>query len=636
MLNAVKLFFKRLAAQSSGGHMGNIGLIDMKKLSLLLFSIALLFSCSEKEIIHTFEIKEIVLSAQNDYENPYKEVECWMQLKGPGFDRRIYGFWDGGSTFKVRVAAIKAGNWSWESGSNQPDDSGLNNKKGSFEAIEWTEEEKQENPNRRGFIHSSADGHSLQYNDGTPFFFISDTWWASSTWRYPLTGKAPDPNWKPGPEGLSFENVVNYRKKQGYNMVAMISCFPNWAADEHPSVIVDEKGIGIRQSWEKFGTPTAKDMHDELGNRPFALYNGGPMANFDQINPEYFKSLDKKFDYLDSVGFAPFLETVRRDHGPSWKAYFDWPNSFVRYIQYVVARYGAYNLIFSPGHLDWFPPIHTLSADEFNEAFVVWYEKYGQLPYGQPVTTLINGGTHTRIGKGDKVPWLTMHSVGNNPRNHGFYPMLEEQFEIGKPAANLEPYYTGWPRKIVDEIAEAGSDRDNYFGRTQAWGSVLSGGLAGHIYGTGAYDGSTVGEECGSRVYIWDALNYPAGEQVGYLRKFIESEGAKFQELDLASDKLIPRKSKNSKEFGLDGWSFMMQTADKQLSMLYFENACEIPHIKGFSPNSQYTLFWFNPITGEWLKKQSVNSNENGEINLEKFPDNQIISVQDWSIKITL
>ncbi len=70
-------------------------------------------------------------------------------------------------------------------------------------------------------------------------------------------------------------------------------------------------------------------------------------------------------------------------------------------------------------------------------------------------------------------------------------------------------------------------------------------------------------------------MNYPAGEQVGYLRRFIESEGAKFQELELASDKLIPRKSKTSKPFGLDGWSFMMQTADKQLSMLYFESACD-------------------------------------------------------------
>ncbi len=611
------------------------------KVTLLFLSIPLIFACTEPKTIHTFEIQEIVLNAQNTYENPYKEVECWVQLEGPDFNKRIYGFWDGGNTFRVRIAATLAGDWTWTSGSNQ-DDKGLNEKSGSFHAINWTEEELQENPNRRGYIRSTPNGHALQYADGTPFFFIGDTWWASSTWRYPLTGKTPDPNWEPGPEGLSFENVVNYRKKQGYNMVAMISCYPNWAADGLSRELVDENGIGIRQAWEHFETPTdetptAKDMHDELGNRPFAMKNGGPMADFDQINPEYFKSLDKKLDYLNSVGFIPFIETIRRDHGPSLKAHFEWPNTFVRFIQYVAARYGAHNLIFSPGHLDWFPPIHTLSGDEFNEAFVVWYKKYGELPYGQPVTTIMNGGTHEVLGTGDEVPWLTMHTVGNNPRNHGFYPMLEEQFAIGKPAANLEPYYAGWPRKIAGELAEAGDDRDNYFARTQAWGSVFSGGLAGHIYGTGAYDGTTVGENpltAINRRYIWDALNYPAGEQVGYLRKFIEPEGTKFQELKLASDNLFPRKSKNSEKFGLDGWSFMMQTADKQLSMLYFENACEIPLIKGFTPNSDYTLSWFNPITGEWMEKQNINSNENGEIKLEKFPDNQSISTQDWSLKI--
>ena len=172
--------------------------------------------------------------------------------------------------------------------------------------------------------------------------------------------------------------------------------------------------------------------------------------------------------------------------------------------------------------------------------------------------------------------------------------MLEEQFALGKPAANLEPYYTGWPRNIVDEKAEAGSDRDNYFGRTQAWGSVLSGGLAGHIYGTGAYDGSTVGEECGSRKYIWDGLKYPAGEQVGYLRKFLMSEGASYTKLQLASDNLIPRKSEGSHPKGLDGWAFMRKQPDSKLAMVYFENECEVPVISGLLPNKKYVFEFIN------------------------------------------
>lgn len=604
----------------------------------------LLLSCglNSSKTIHVYEIRELVLKSVNEYENPYTEVECWVQLKGPDFNKRVYGFWDGGPQFKVRVAATAPGKWSWMSGSNQADDAGLNGQSGTFEAIAWSEIEKSENPNRRGFIQSTPNGHALQYADGMPFFFIGDTWWAASTWRYPFSGKQPDLDWDPSPENLTFENVVHYRKKQGYNSVAMIACYPNWAADEYPAQYEDEHGIGIRQAWEKFGTPTAKDMHDERGNLPFALKEG-PMADFDQLNPEYFKSLDKKMDYLASVGFVPFLETIRRDHGPSWKEYFEWPDSFVRYIQYIVARYGAYNLIFSPIHLDWIPPVHSLSGDVFNEAIIAWYETYGPLPYGQPVTTLIDGATHVTYRSGEKVPWLTMHSVGNAPRNHGFYPWLEEQFQLDppKPTANLEPYYPGWYNEyhnlVVDERPKPDTERDNYFGRTQAWGSLLSGGIAGYIYGTGAYDGTTVGEEKGSRQYIWYALKYPAGEQVGYMRQFIESEGSAYQKMVLASDDLNPRKANRSHPNGLDGWAFMMRTAERDLAFLYFENQCEIPEIRGLHPNQEYAFHWMNPMTGEWiLPPKYLKANMKGVLKFRHFPDHTKISTQDWSLKIKL
>jgi len=607
-----------------------------------LFIVVNFCSCTQDDLkqVHVFEIQEIVLTAEKNYENPYTDVECWVQLNGPEFNKRIYGFWDGEQTFKVRVVAIKSGKWSWTSGSNSVEDQGLNGKTGSFTALAWTEQEKEENPNRRGFIHSTSNGHALQYADETPFFFIGVTWWAASTWRYPLLNKTPDPDWIPGPENFSFENLIHYRKKQGYNSIGIIAGYPNWAADEFSHTLVDEQGIGIRQAWEKSTSGTAKDMHDELGNRPFELSDKPPMANFDKINPAYFKSIDKKMDYLDSVGFVPFFETVRRDHGPSWKAYFDWPGSFTRYVQYIVARYGAYNIIFSPIHLDWIPRIHSLSAEEFNEAIVSWHNEYGSLPYEQPVTLLIDEATHRSLGPGNDISWLTMHSVGNSPRDHGFYPMLEEQFhfEPPLPTANLEAYYPGWEYPgVAGEVAKRNTDRDNYFGRTQAWGSVFSGGLAGHIYGTGAYDGNTVGEDEGERPTIWEALQYPAGEQVGFLSRFLDTKTSVYQNLQLASDDLHPRKSKDSQPNGLDGWAFMMRLPDKKLAKLYFENKCTIPKISGMLPGSEYELKWFDPVSGQWLNDSSIiTSDEKGIVTLEAFPDGNKKSMKDWSLEIQL
>ena len=168
-----------------------------KFLSASLIIAAVLSSClrQEGEIVHVFEIKEIILTAENQYDNPYTEVECWVELKGPDFNKRVYGFWDGGQVFKVRLAATGPGVWYWTSGAEPSGDAGLNGQSGSFEAIRWTELEKGANNNRRGFIRATPNGHALQYADGTPFFFIGDTWWSAPTWRYPLTGKAPDPDW---------------------------------------------------------------------------------------------------------------------------------------------------------------------------------------------------------------------------------------------------------------------------------------------------------------------------------------------------------------------------------------------------------------------------------------------------------
>ena len=46
--------------------------------------------------VHVWELQEVALRAAQPHENPYSEVVCWIDLEGPGFARRVYGFWDGG------------------------------------------------------------------------------------------------------------------------------------------------------------------------------------------------------------------------------------------------------------------------------------------------------------------------------------------------------------------------------------------------------------------------------------------------------------------------------------------------------------------------------------------------------------
>ncbi len=614
-------------------------------ISLLLIAIAV-FSPLCAEDTHVWETKEITLKAEGTYANYYTDVTCWVELKGPNFSKRIYGFWNGGNEFVTRVVATEPGKWQWTSGSNQPDDKGLNNHKGEFNAINWTDKEKSQNPNRHGFVRATANGHALQYADGTPFFMVGDTWLAATTWRLPFRGAATAKDYVPGP-GIGFEDAVIYRKNQGFNSVSMIASFPNWESDTKAATFADSTGLYLRNAWEKFdyltdnGQMTSKSMRDEYGNKPFkmsAKYKG--VADFDNINPEYFKSLDKKMQYLSEQGFVPLLETVRRDNCPAWKMYFDFNESYSRYVQYLISRYGAYNMVFSGIHLDWIPKEYSLTADEFNQALTYHLKKYGPLPFGQPHTTLISDSTYQQFGHGQNCPWLTMHSVGNKPRDHSVEVMLETLFNLKPPypAINFEPYYTGWDHEINrpnGERPKANSQRDNYFSRAQMYGSVLSGGLSGHVHGTSAYDITTTGEPEGARPHFWDALKYESANYMQHLASFILSEGNKYQQLQPSSQNINPQKAPGSPDRGLDGWSYMMRTPEKDFALLYFENQSVLPTLNGFKPNTSYQFQWFNPRDGKWEKSIDIKSDEKGVLKLPAFPDGKNPSSIDWAAKIT-
>lgn len=604
---------------------------------------------------HVWEMQEVTLEAARDYANPYADVEVWIDLQGPGFSKRVYGFWDGGRRFKVRFVATAPGDWTWRAGSNQAGDKGLNGGTGALRAIAWEADELADNPNRHGFVRASAGGHALQYADGTPFFLTGDTWLAASTWRLPWRGGEAPAGYVPQ-SGISFAEAVAWRKQQGYNSVSFIAAFPNWAADAHGATFADAKGIYLRNAWEKFGswapgatistadgaTTTAKNMEDEDGNLAFAtIPDHDGMADFDRVNPAYFHNLDRKMQLVAEQGFVPFLEPVRRDAGPSWKAYFDFDKSYARFVEYLVARYGAYNVIFSGIHLDWIPEKFSLTADEFNAALRYWLDHYGPLPFGQPMTTLIDHSTYSAFGHGDHTPWLTMHTVGNNPRNHGIYASLEEIFRLSPayPAANLEPYYSGWDHNLNrpgGETPAPDSPRDTYFARAMMYGSVLSGGLAGHVYGTAAYDMTSTGEPEGWRPHIWTALNYKAGAQMQYLRRFILSEGARYQALELASQDIASRKGSDPGDKSLDGRTYLMRTPDRGFALAYFEHGARRTSFANFIPGAAYRWTWYDPRTGRWSRAVAVRADARGSIATPLLPDGKTAAAEDAAAKILL
>jgi len=602
--------------------------------------------------LHVWETHEITLHAQGTYTNPYMDVEVWAELTGPGFRKKVWGFWDGDNTFKIRMMATEPGKWTYKIGASDSAgkalaDAGLVGTTGEFVAVDWTEAEKQANPNRRGTIHATPNGHAWQYADGTPFFLLADTWWASATYRYPFKNAKVAPNYLPSETNWSFEGGIQWLKKNGFNSVGIISAHPNWNDDGYPLVVKDDAGVVLRAGKEKSGTKTCRDMHDENGNRPF-LFPGASSgktdvcADFNRINPAYFKNLDKKMDCLQANGFVPYFESVRRDHGQAWKAYYKWPDSFARYLNYLQARYGTCNMIFSLLHYDWSGD--SIPASEWLEAMNYWYQKYGPMPFGQPTTTMGAASTLAVFGSTDKCTWLQAHSVGNGPKDHGMELNLAAEFTADPPVPCFcnEPYYINFPAKnnaCGGEIPPANSYRDNYLARSHAYGHLLNGGLAGHIVGTGSRWGNTVGEpEDKGNPCPWDTLQYPFMLQAHFLRDFILSEGLKYRELQLASDSLPKRKAPDSADSSLEGWAHMMRTPDKKLAFLYCEAKAAKQEINCLLTNTVYRAHWFNPRTGEWSlvgKSGKLTSDSAGMIHMPPYPGNlETAGTNDWAIKL--
>lgn len=589
--------------------------------------------------IHVWEKVEITLTAEKSYSNPYKDVKVWVELKGPEFSKRCYGFWDGEKTFRVRVVATAPGRWTWTSGSD-PKDPGLSGKTGIFTAIAWTEEEKKQNPCRRGFIVPSTNHHALQYADGTPFFLLGDTCWSVPTFRWKLVaGEAADRRSAPPGPGMTLNDAVQFRKAQGYNCIAMIASWPHWANDGKPAQITMPDGTPVRDAWGQAGTKSAKDMHDQDGNRPFFFPGKVPgfedvVPDLDRINPAYFKNMDKKIDYLNSQGFVPFIEPSRRDIGVVWKKFHDWPESYELYIQYIWSRYQANNCIFSPIHYDW--NARTIPPEEYNVPANKVVDDYGRPPFGTLVTLNSPGSSLRAFGHVDKARWISMHQVGNQ-REHRYYAYLTEMFNTSPilPCLNGEPYYDGFQKKH----AVGGTELSALYCRSGMYGSVLSGGLAGHIHGAqGLWAGDI---EDAAENKTWEAIRWPAGAQMPHLKTFVMSEGARYQNLVPHQELLSPNKS--GKDDGFLGWAYCARTDDKEFFLLYFEKDSPKATLSGALPNRRYVAQWFNPRTGEWSHVKTsgtltgtLRSEAAGNFALPDFPAGSSTSQNDWAMKLVV
>lgn len=231
-----------------------------------------------------YELFEITLIDENVSGNKYTDVWLAATFQGPTKTIEIDGFWDGGNRWKVRMAPIEPGTWSYTITSNR---SALETV-GSFLCTE---------SDKKGFIVQNPDHpYTLMYEDGTPWLWKGDT-----SWRGMLKTIPYETRWK---------DYIDHRVAHGFNAVQF-------------QVVSYIRGDNF---WRN------------EGGLAFQLTND--KKNYDLLNPYYFQWVDRRIEYALSKGVIPIPFFTWAQEIVKYQPY-----QFEKYLKYLVARYAAYNLI---------------------------------------------------------------------------------------------------------------------------------------------------------------------------------------------------------------------------------------------------------------------------------------------------
>jgi hypothetical protein len=448
----------------------------------LLFIMCLNHSGYARETgLKTWDIYEISLKAAVHFQNPY--VECLQEGSGAYVTARFYGiegeaagmtvtapgFWDGADTWKIRFAPPRSGMWHYETFSA---DKGLSGAQGKISIAGWSEDEKIDNPVKRGLItvNKSGDrcGRFFTYSDGTPCLWIADTWWDWTNRKIRFE---------------SFKELADTRASQGFNIGQLFFAGNGWGRE---SSLLD--------------------------------------TSFQHPDLEQIRRVEQMIAYANSRGITMWIHPwwSRKDIDKRIGA-----ENMRRWWRYVIHRLHAYNVIwvlageYNMNNYGGFP------LDFWNDLgeLVKSEDPYDRITSVHPTPPMWEGGA-------EAPQWSTADAIHNqawldyNQSQCGHARWCNELIpEIVKLAYNRQP---AKPIVVTEPwyefIAGNPTAMDIRFG---AWSAMMS-GAAGHTYGGGHVWRAHLPERP-TEVGAWpmdtsfrvNTLQYPGAVSVGFMGRYL-------------------------------------------------------------------------------------------------------------------
>jgi Protein of unknown function (DUF4038)/Domain of unknown function (DUF5060) len=243
---------------------------------------------AEPIVVEANRVAEVTFTSTTDRKDPFNEVELDVVFTGPDRERmRVPAFWGGGRQWRVRFASPQAGTFRYVTDCSDRTDKGLHGVSGEVGVRPYLGD----NPlYRHGPLRVAADHRHLEHLDGTPFFWLGDTWWMGLCERL---------EW---PDG--FRTLAADRRAKGFNVIQIVAgLYPDMPA-------FDDRGRN------EAGFPWEKD--------------------YSRIRPEYFDKADERLTYLADQGFVPCIVGAWGYHLP-WLGV----ERMKKHMRYLAARYGA-------------------------------------------------------------------------------------------------------------------------------------------------------------------------------------------------------------------------------------------------------------------------------------------------------
>jgi len=234
------------------------------------------------------------IDSRKAYADPFNDVDVDVVFSRGKQSWRVPTFWHGGNRWTVRFAPPEPGEYAFHLESTDRRNADLNGHGGRVTITAY----RGLNPLlRHGMLRVSANRRYFTFADGTPFYWLGDTWWMGLSDRLPWDG---------------FQQLTADRKAKGFTVVQL--------------------------------TAGLVPFEEKCPEDPGCANEGGPAweAGFARINPGYFDAADRRIQALIDAGIVPEIEgtyqSVLAQTGVA---------KMKQHWRYIIARYSAYPVLWN-------------------------------------------------------------------------------------------------------------------------------------------------------------------------------------------------------------------------------------------------------------------------------------------------